>query len=279
MRKMKVDSKSVGEGCPVFVIAEAGINHGGDLKRAIRMVESAARSGADAIKFQSYVTEKRVPTNSQIFELLKGCELDDKAHWELQGFCRDNDITFISTAFDEESVALLADMNVPAIKTASFDVVNLQLLRSIVATRIPVIMSTGMAEMKEVAGGAGLFEKEGIPYALLHCISAYPAEESDMNLRAIASLRERFHCPAGFSDHSIGNRAAVYSVLAGAELIEKHFTLDKDQDGPDHKLSVDPSELEEMMRSIREAEVMLGSGEVALHPSERETVQYRRPSD
>jgi sialic acid synthase SpsE len=251
MRDITIDDRSVGQGYPTFVIAEAGINHNGNLETALEMVEEAARSGADAIKFQTYSTEKRVPKDSPIFELLKTCELDEKAHWELQGFSQDKKIIFMSTAFDEESVELLANMNVPVIKVASFDIVNLNLLRIIADTRIPVVISTGMADTDEVERGVGVFERDGIPFALLHCISAYPAEERDANLRAMSTMRERF----------------------------KHFTLDRQLDGPDQKLSVEPEGLKSMVAAIREAEIILGSKKVTLHLSEEGTVPYRRFSD
>jgi sialic acid synthase SpsE len=279
MKDLKIDGRAVGPGHPAFVIAEAGINHGGDLATALRMVEAAAEAGACAIKFQTYVTEKRVPAGHELFDLLKGCELDEKAHWEIQGVCRDRGIVFMSTAFDEESVELLAKMDVPVIKVASFDIVNRRLLRAVAATRIPAIISTGMAVTEEIDRGVGIFQAEGVPCALLHCISAYPAEERDLNLRQMTTLAEWFGCPVGFSDHTIGTRAAVYAVLAGASLVEKHFTLDREQEGPDHRLSADPAGLREMIAGIREAEVILGSREVIRHPTEEGTLPFRRETD
>ncbi len=278
MKELTVEGRPVGDGHPVFVIAEAGINHGGDLEVALRMVEEAAESGADAIKFQTYITEKRVPADNPLFGLLESCELDEKSHQELQGLCGDKGITFLSTAFDEESVERLANLNVSVIKVASFDIVNLDLLNTIAETRIPVILSTGMADGGEVETGVGIFERSGSPYALLHCISAYPAEEKDVNLGAMITLRERFGCPVGFSDHTLGIRASIYSVLAGANIVEKHFTLDRNLDGPDHILSVDPAGLQSLMAGIREAEAMLGSREIVLHSAEKGMVPYRRIS-
>jgi sialic acid synthase SpsE len=279
MREINIDGRSVGQGHPTFVVAEAGINHGGDLKAALKMVDEAAQAGADAIKFQSYITEKRVREDDPVYNYLKWCELDEQSHWEIQGFCREKEITFMSTAFDDESIQLLTNMNVPVIKIASFDIVNLYLLRAIAETKIPVIISTGMADTEEVDRGVDVFERNRVPYALLHCISAYPADDRDLNLRVMTTLKEWFDCPVGFSDHTLGTRGAVYSIFAGADIIEKHFTLDKEQEGPDHKLSVEPSEFKVMVEKIREAEVMLGSSEVKLFSCEEQTMPYRRYSD
>ena len=279
MRDLTIDGRPVGPGHPAFVIAEAGINHGGDLRTALRMVEAAADAGACAIKFQTYVTEERVPAGHDLFPLLKSCELDEKAHWEIQGVCRDRGIVFLSTAFDGESAALLARMAVPVIKVASFDLVHGGLLRAVAATGIPAIVSTGMALPAEIDRGVAILDEAGVSCALLHCLSAYPAEERDLNLRQMATLAERYDRPVGFSDHTVGTRAAVYAVLAGASLIEKHFTLDRGLAGPDHRLSADPPMLRAMIAGIREAEVILGSSEVTRHPSEAGTLPFRRESD
>ncbi len=279
MREIIIGERSVGQGHPTFVVAEAGINHGGDLKAALRMVEEAANAGADAIKFQSYITEKRVRQDDPVYNYLKWCELDEHSHWEVQGFCREKGITFMSTAFDDESVQLLTNMKVPVIKVASFDIVNLYLLRAIAETRIPVIISTGMADTEEVDRGVDIFERNRVPYALLHCISAYPTNERDLNLRVMTTLREWFDCPVGFSDHTLGTRGAVCAIFAGADIIEKHFTLDRGQDGPDHRLSVEPEDFKAMVEQVREAEAMLGSSEVKMFQCEEQTLTYRRFSD
>lgn len=272
-----IGGRPVGSGHPTFVIAEAGINHGGDLEEAKRLVGAAARAGADAIKFQTYTTELRVAHDSPIFDVLKRSELDSAAHAELKRVAADAGILFMSTAFDPGSVDLLSSLGVCAIKIASFDCTNLELLRRARENGLPVVLSTGMADEQEIAAAAAILRGGAGGFTLLHCVSAYPAEINDVNLLTIAYLAERHGVPVGFSDHTIGTDAPVWAVLAGAQLIEKHFTTDKTRPGPDHVLSADETDLRVIVGSIRRAERALGEDpRPRLLPSESGTTVYRR---
>jgi sialic acid synthase SpsE len=273
-----IGHRKVGKEQPVFIVAEAGINHGGDIETARKMIERAAKCGADAIKFQTYVTEKRVSKKSPLYNVLKSCELKEEDYRELFKVAKKNKIIFFSTPFDKESVDLLASLPVPVFKVASFYLVNLDLLEHMAAKGLPVIASRGMANTEEISRAVNIFEKNKIDYALLHCVSAYPTKDEDANLNIINSLKTQFKCVVGYSDHTLSIKIPVYSVALGASIVEKHFTLDKNQEGPDHKLSVEPAELKEMISEIRHLEKILGSGEIQLLNAERDTLEYRKYS-
>lgn len=261
-----------------FVIAEGGINHNGDLDTALRMVDAAKAAGASAIKFQTYVTEKRVPADSPIYAILKQCELSHDQQKKIKEHADKTGIVFFSTPFDAESVRFLAGMKVQLMKIASFDIVNRKLLEAVAATEIPSIISRGMADTKEIDAALAIFKGHGTEYALLHCVSAYPAPKEAVNLAAIRTLIGKYDCPVGYSDHTLDLDASVYAVAMGARIIEKHFTLDRQQEGPDHKMSADPAALKQLCEKIREVEAMLGSGEIKSLPVEEGTRIYRRKS-
>lgn len=271
-----IGHKKVGRGQPVFIVAEAGINHMGNIEAARKMVEEATKCGADAIKFQTYITEKRVSKKSPLYNVLKRCELKEEEYQELFHAAKKNKIIFFSTPFDKESVDLLASLPVPVFKVASFYLVNLDLLEHMASKGLPVIASRGMANTEEISKAVRIFEKYKVDYALLHCVSAYPTKEKDANLLAITSLKDQFKCVAGYSDHTLGTKVPVYSIALGASILEKHFTLDKNQEGPDHKLSADPNEFRKMVSKIRELEKILGSGEIRLLNAEKDTLRYRK---
>jgi len=275
-RTIIIERRKVGPGQPVFIVAEAGINHGGDVETAKKMIKEAARCGVDAIKFQTYITEKRVDEKNPIYGVLKKCELDEDEFRELLLFAKKNKIIFFSTPFDKESVDLLAALPVPAFKVASFYIVNLGLLEHLATKGRPIIASTGMANTREISWAVKIFEKHEVDYALLHCVSAYPTKEEDVNLRIMASLREKFKCVVGYSDHTLGIKAPIYSVALGASILEKHFTLNKNLEGPDHKLSADPEDFRKMVSEIRQLEKILGSGEIRLLDAEKGSLQYRK---
>ncbi len=277
-KKIKAGSKTIGEKEPVFIIAEAGINHNGDMKLAEQLIVEAKNAGADAIKFQTYLTEKRVPKDSPIFGILKQCELSFENQKKLAAFAAKQGVLFFSTPFDEESADFLADLGVPLMKIASFDIVNLKLLRRVASKKIPTIISRGMASEAEVAAAVDIFSAAEVPFVLLHCISSYPNKEENANLNVIGTLRERFSCLSGYSDHTLGIKVPVLAAAAGAVAIEKHFTLDTKAPGPDHALSCDPRMMKEMVRQVREVETILGQGEIRLYDAEKPIVQYRRPS-
>lgn len=273
---INIGTRKVGKGQPAFIIAEAGINHGGDVEIAKKMIEEAAKCGADAIKFQTYITEKRVSKGDPLYTVFKKCELKEKEYKELSSVAKRNKIIFYSTPFDKESVDLLAALPVLVFKVASFYLVNLGLLEHMATKGLPIIASTGMANTDEISRAVRIFEKHGVDYVLLHCVSAYPTKEEDVNLSVITSLRDRFKCVVGYSDHTLGTKVPVYSVALGASVLEKHFTLDKNQEGPDHKLSADPDEFKKMVSKIRELEKILGSGEIRLLNAEKDALRYRK---
>ena len=277
-KTISIGARRAGEGHPVFIIAEAGINHGGDVEIAKEMIESAVKCGADAIKFQTYVTEKRVGKRSSIYSVLKKCELGEDEFRELFLFAKKKKIIFLSTPFDKESVDLLASLPVAAFKVASFYIVNHRLLKYLATKGLPIIASTGMANVKEISQAVKIFERHKVDYALLHCVSAYPTKEEDVNLKKMTSLREKFKCVVGYSDHTLGIKAPIYSVAAGASILEKHFTLNKNWEGPDHKLSADPEDFKKMVFEIRQLEKILGSGEIRVINAEMGSLRYRKYS-
>lgn len=272
---LNIGGHSIGEGQPVFVIAEAGVNHNGDINIARRLVDVAADSGADAVKFQtfdssqlvapeaakaSYQKETTGAGESQI-DMLRALELPPESFKELQAHAEKRGIVFISTPFDHDSVDLLDVLGVPAFKVGSGEVGNLPLLRHIAAKGKPVILSTGMSYLGEVERAIQAIKETGNnQLVVLHCVSAYPTEAQDVNLRAMETLQRAFQVPVGFSDHTRGLEVPLAAVALGARVIEKHFTLDRAMKGPDHRASLEPAQLEGLIRGIREVERALGDG-------------------
>jgi len=275
---IEINNSKIGENQKTFIVAEVGINHNGDMRIATNLIKLAKEAGADAVKFQTYITEKRVPKNSPIYGILKKCELNNQETEELIKYANKNNIFFFSTPFDDESVDLLVKLKIPLMKIASFDIVNLKLLEKVAITGIPAIISRGMANKAEIDRALNIFKKFNTEYALLHCISAYPAEKYDANLNIIKKLKEIYDCPIGYSDHTLDIEIAYFSVIAGACIVEKHFTYDKNAEGPDHKLSADPEIFKKLVNKIREIEKILGSSEIELQECEKDILQYRRPS-
>lgn len=276
--KIKIGKKIIGIGERTFIIAEAGINHNGDIETAKRMIVEAKKAGADAIKFQTYTTDKRVPKNSPIYEILKKCELTNSETKILSDFSRVNKIIFFSTPFDEECVDFLIKINTPLLKIASFDIVNHKLLDKAAKTKTPIILSRGMANTNEIDQAIRIFKKYNTPFALLHCVSSYPTNEENANLSIIRTLIKNYDCPVGYSDHTLGIDVPALSVAVGGCIIEKHFTLDKKMNGPDHKLSCNPEELKELVSRVRTIEKILGTSEIRMLKCEQDTTQFRRPS-
>lgn len=259
----------------VFVIAEAGVNHNGDLDLARRLVDIAVEAGADAVKFQSFRAEslasRSAPkadyqiaatggTESQ-FEMLKRLELSDESHRILNAYCAAQGILFLSTPFDEERADFLADLGIVAFKIPSGEVTNLPFLAHVATKGRPILLSTGMSELAEVGSAIDTIRKAGgNDLALLHCLTSYPADPCEANLRAMRTLADRFSVPVGFSDHTLGTEVAFAAVALGARIIEKHFTLDRALDGPDHAASLEPSELKALIRGVRIVHSALGDG-------------------
>ena len=270
----------VGLGQPVFVIAEAGVNHNGDVTLAERLIDAAAAAGADAIKFQTFRADdlvaagapkagyqlERTGADESQLEMLRALELRT-AEWErLVERCRARSLAFLSTPFDASSVELLVGLGVPALKIASPDLTNTLLLERAAATGLPLLVSTGMATGDEVEEALHALPEGRV--LLLHCVSAYPAPVEEANLRAIPAMAERFAVPVGYSDHTLGADVPLAAVALGACVVEKHLTLDRSLPGPDHAASMEPDELAELVRSVRAVESALGDGVKRPSPSE-----------
>jgi N,N'-diacetyllegionaminate synthase len=260
----------------VLVIAEAGVNHNGDLEIAKQLVAAAAEAGADAIKFQTFradeiaspqaaraeyqVRNSRVQDQSQL-DMLRSLELGRDAHFELAGCAKKKGILFLSSPFDANSTDLLDEIGVPLFKLGSGEITNIPLLRHVARKGKPVILSTGMATLDEVAHALRILRAEGDDdIVLMHCITAYPAPAAEVNLRAMQCMAATFHLPAGYSDHTEGNEIAFAATALGACCIEKHFTLSRTMEGPDHPASQEPDELKALVRGIRNIELALGDG-------------------
>lgn len=288
-----IGPSSVGGGNSCFIIAEGGVNHDGNLERALQLVDAARSAGADAIKFQTFNADKLVSRDapkaayqreytgaaeSQL-EMLQRLELSDKDHRLLAAHCAECGITFLSTPFDEDSVDFLISLGVPALKIGSGDLTNLPLLHHAARKGIPMILSTGMATMEEVDAAARVLEEEGCAdWALLHCVSAYPADVSGVNLRAMDALRGRFGVPVGYSDHTRGIEVPIAAAARGADIIEKHITLSRSSTGPDHAVSLEPMELKALVYAIRNVEKALGDGCKQPVEQERDVAQVARRS-
>lgn len=258
-----------------FIIAEAGVNHNGDLDLALRLVDAAAAAGADAVKFQTFKTESLLTKSAATadyqtrnncggisqFEMIKALELPYAAFERLRGHCRDAGIRFLSTPDEEESLDFLVSLGMDTVKVGSGEVENVPFLRRVGAKRLPVILSTGMSSLGQVERARDLLLGAGAPeVALLHCTTSYPCPMADVNLRAMLALRDAFGCTVGYSDHTNGIEVPVAAVALGAAILEKHFTLDKTMRGPDHAASLDPAELSAMVCAIRNVELALGDG-------------------
>jgi N,N'-diacetyllegionaminate synthase len=273
----------IGEG-RCFVIAEAGVNHNGDVGLAKDLVKAAASAGADAVKFQTWRTEKIVAAGAPMaayqstgpeedqFALLKKLELGDDAFVEIAAYAAECGILFLSTPDDEDSADFLEELDVPLFKIGSAEVTNLPYLAHVGAKGRPVILSTGMATLAEVEHAVEALEETGVrDLALLHCVSSYPSEPRDSNLRAMATMRAAFGYPVGFSDHTLGSEVALAAVALGACVLEKHLTLNVDLEGPDHKASLEPEELARLVSAVRVVESALGDGRKRPTAAEAET--------
>ncbi len=293
MKTFKIAGRIIGEGAPCFIIAEAGVNHNGDIKLARKLIDVASRAGADAVKFQTFQAEELVTETAEKaeyqkettgskesqFEMIKKLELSDESFKELFTYSQKKGIMFLSTPFDKGSVDLLDRLGVPAFKVGSGEITNLPLLKHIAMKQKPVILSTGMSTLDEVTEAIKVLKKEGSgEIALLHCVSCYPASAEDTNLRAMETLRRTFKLPVGLSDHTTGIHIPVAAVALGACIIEKHFTLDRNLPGPDHRASLEPEELKQMVSAIRDVENALGNGIKRPAPGEEEIKRVARRS-
>jgi len=293
MKTVLIDDRVIGPGHPCFIIAEAGVNHNGDPALALRMVDEAVRAGADAVKFQTYKTDQvytahtpkatymlaTTQSKETIVDMARKLELPFEAFKTLLAHCRKKNILFLSSPFDEESASFLASLDTGALKIPSGELTNLPYLDHVARLGLPLIVSTGMAKLGEVEEAMDRFHLAGNSDILLfHCVSNYPANPADANLRAMHTLAQAFGCPVGFSDHTPGIEVALAAVALGACMIEKHFTLDKHLPGPDHQASLDPTELAELVRGIRRVESALGDGAKRPAAAEANTAEVARKS-
>jgi len=273
-----IDGRAIGAGAPPYLVAEIGINHGGDADVAIGLVRAAKEAGADAAKLQAFVPGELLARSSRYFDLLAGCALDQEAVRALAAAAKDIGLPLFSAAFDEPSVDLLAALDVPAFKVASGDITHLPLLRHIGELGKPVILSTGGASIGEIeAALAALGAGPGsVPVALLHCVSHYPTRPEEANLACIATMKAQFGLPVGFSDHTLGAATAIAAVALGADVIEKHFTFDRAAEGPDHALSAEPEELARIALGMQAAWRAIGRPAKAPVESGEHIAQIRR---
>ncbi|MCF6768102.1 N-acetylneuraminate synthase family protein [Thiotrichales bacterium 19S11-10] len=260
-----------------YVIAEIGINHGGDVGCAKKLIDAAARAGVDAVKFQTYITEKRVPkSNSDIFDLLKKCELSFRDFEALKLHANQYDVDFFSTPFDKESVSFLESIDCELYKIASFDVVNHQLLYEVAKSKKPIILSVGMSSLDEIKQAYSILSNSTKKIAILHCISSYPTSEDAANLAAIYHLYEHFDCVIGQSDHTSDILVPLYAAAAGAQVLEKHFKLTDDMQCVDAAVSISESQMKCLVNKVRQLELIFGSGDFGIRKSEEGMEIFRR---
>ena len=251
-----------------FVIAEAGSNHNQSYDTALKLIDAAAEAGADAVKFQLFAAEKMYPAGTEMYEIFKSIELDRDWIGKLSDYAQQCGVMFLASAFDEESVDVLDEAGVKAHKMASSEVVKLGLLRHTAAKQKPIILSTGQCDLGDVFEAVEVIQRQGNDQlVLLQCTSQYPTLMEDVNLRVMDTLRGAFRLPVGFSDHTMSTVIAAAAVARGACVIEKHFTLSRDQEGPDHPFALEPDELKEMVDGIRAAHQALGSPVRKMHPA------------
>ena len=278
----------------VLIIAEAGVNHNGSIEMAKRLVDAAADAGVDYVKFQTFKAEKLVTKEAKRAEyqqrsaaddsqyaMLKKLELSEAQHKELIVYCNEKGLRFLSTAFDMESVEYLHSLHLGLWKIPSGEITNYPYLKKIAQYCEPVILSTGMCEMEDVQNAVDVLCKNGLKkeqITVLHCNTEYPTPMQDVNLRAMVQMRERLGVKVGYSDHTQGIEVPIAAVALGAEVIEKHFTLDRTLPGPDHKASLEPKELKAMVDAIRNIEQALGDGNKHVSESERKNMAIARKS-
>jgi N,N'-diacetyllegionaminate synthase len=279
----------------VFIIAEAGVNHNGSVQIAKRLIDVAVQAGADAVKFQTFRTENLVSKNAKKanyqkkttnssesqFEMLKKLELDIDTHKDLISYCTEKNIIFLSTPFDLDSIDLLNDLGLEIFKIPSGEITNLPYLRKIGKLNKKVILSTGMSTLDEVQSALNILIKAGTKkenITILHANTQYPTPIRDVNLNAMMTIQKSLGVQVGYSDHTLGIEVDIAAVAMGASVIEKHFTLDNSMQGPDHKASLEPDELIQMVKSIRNIEIALGSSEKKPSHSESENIKIARKS-
>ena len=280
----------------VLIIAEAGVNHNGSMQIAKQLVDKAVEAGVDIIKFQTFKSEKLVSKAAKQAEyqqrnigkedegqlaMLKKLELSVENHQELIQYCQERNIRFWSTAFDMESIDFLHSLNLGLWKIPSGEITNYPYLKKIASFHEPIILSTGMCELSDIEAALNVLIEEGVKkeqITVLHCNTEYPTPYQDVNLKAMLEIGEKFGVKIGYSDHTKGIEVPIAAVALGATVIEKHFTLDKNMEGPDHKASLEPDELKAMVSAIRNIEQALGTGHKEISTSERKNIEIARKS-
>lgn len=279
----------------IFIIAEAGVNHNGSIELAKALIDIAAQSGADAVKFQTFKADKLVSKTAQKasyqkettdadesqYAMIKKLELDERAHHALIDHCKKKNILFLSTAFDHESIDLLNHLGMEIFKIPSGEITNLPYLRHIGSLKKEVILSTGMATLDEIDAALHVLTTAGTAkekITILHATTEYPCPIEEVNLRAMDTIRETFDIRVGYSDHTRGIEVPIAAAAMGASVIEKHFTLDRQMEGPDHKASLEPDELIAMVQAVRNIEKALGDGIKQPSPSEMKNIPIARKS-
>lgn len=290
---MGVDGGDEVERERVFIIAEAGDNHNGSYENALKLVDKAVEAGADCVKFQTFITENVISKfaekaeyqkeNTAVeetqFEMVKKLELSFDEFRKIKKYCDEKKILFLSTPFDLDSIDFLESIDIPFWKIPSGEITNLPYLLKIAKTQKDIIMSTGMCQMSEIKEALDILRRNGAgKITLLHCNTEYPTPFCDVNLNAMKTMKEEFHVEIGYSDHTIGVEVPIAAAAMGACVIEKHFTLDKNMEGPDHKASLEPEELKDMISCIRNIEKALGNGKKSPSQSEQKNIIIARKS-
>ena len=284
-KRITIDGKHIFPGSRTFIIAEAGVNHGGDMSIATALIDLAADAGADAVKFQTFKAEhlilneiQKAPyqkettdANETQFDMLKKLEITKEQNIELKEYCKNKGIIFLTTPFDEVSLDELDDLDLPAYKVASTDTTNLPFLKKVAKKGKPIFLSTGMSYLSEVNLALKTIYEFNKDVVLLQCTANYPVQDSEVNLAVLNTYRDEFDVLIGYSDHSVGVGAAPFAIPMGATVIEKHFTIDKDDDGPDHAASLSPIELIDFVKMVRKVDEYMGSAIKEPSVSEQET--------
>jgi N,N'-diacetyllegionaminate synthase len=292
MTRFLIGERLIGAEAACFVIAEAGVNHNGNVQKAFELIDVAAASGADAVKFQTFRPEllaspgagkaayqkETTDAGESQLAMLQRLALSFDEFARIKTYCEQKDVLFLSTPFDYQSADFLDQLGMAAFKIPSGELTNLPFLAHIAAKRKPMILSTGMGTLEEVGQAVKTLEKAGAPgFAILHCVSNYPAAAADANLRAMQTLAQ-FGRPVGYSDHTMGIEVALASVALGATVLEKHFTLDRNMEGPDHRCSLEPGELMALVRGVQMVQSALGSGRKERAAAENDTAMVARRS-
>lgn len=290
MNFVSIDGKKIGDGNPCFVVAEAGSNHNGKFALAKKLIDKAVEAKADAVKFQVFRAKKLYAENSgkadylkskkTIFQIIKEMEMPYGWIPKLMAYCKKKGIIFMAAAFDEESADILEKNGITSYKIASYELTHHPLLEHIAKKNKPIVLSTGLASMKEIKQAIEVIKKAGNKkIVLMQCIAAYPAPVEVSNLKSIAEMKKKFNVPAGMSDHSRNHLIVpIASTAIGGNIVEKHFTLDNKMGGPDHKFAVEPHELKEMIEAVRQTEKALGNGKKIVSKEEKELFNFARRS-